>query len=116
MMENISDIISSLTPDDIENLKQTANSIFGNTDNSKNESGFDINNMLNPEMFMQLTKIIGAMNSDGGKRARLLEALKPNLSKKRQKKVDDAIQIMKLLDILPLINNLQNRNENNEHI
>lgn len=112
-MDSINDILSSLTNEDIENLKQTAESIFGKdftTEKSNTQdTGFDINNMLNPEMFMQFSKIIGAMNSDGGKRAKLIEALKPNLSEKRRKKADDAIQIIKLLDILPLIKNLNKK-------
>lgn len=111
-MDNIGDILSSLSTEDIENLKATAESIFGNSNNENpQKQSNDINNMLNPEMIMQITKFMGAINSDGSKRTKLLEALKPNLSEKRRKKADDAIQLIKLLDILPLINNLQNRND-----
>jgi len=110
-MDNIGEILSSLSADDIENLKKTAESLFGGNSNNSAKETNDIGNMLNPEAIVQITKIMGAMNSDGGKRAKLLEALKPNLSEKRRKKADDAIQIVKLLDILPLLNNLQNRND-----
>ncbi len=121
-MDNINDIIASLTPDDIEALKQTAESIFGSSGNAGPPPGkdavppdcgdnsfpfgMDFSSMINPEMFSKLGRIMSVMNSDGGKRCRLIEALKPNLSYRRQKKADEAIQILKLLEILPMITSL----------
>ncbi|MDD6276564.1 MAG: hypothetical protein PUB20_07065 [Clostridia bacterium] len=123
-MENLNDILSSLTPDDIESLKATAEAIFGssgsptaknntsgsskpndanNSVSGSSNAGFDIGNMLNPEMFAKIAEIMSVMNSDGGKRCRLLEALKPNLSPDKQKKTDDAIQLIKLLEIMPIL-------------
>ncbi len=123
-MDNINDIIASLTPDDIEALKQTAESIFGsqgsqntqqgftqNQNSSSSPFGMDLGSMLDPEMFSRLGKIMGAMNSDGGARCRLIEALKPNLSSGRQKKADEAMQILKMLEVLPLITSLTNRGD-----
>lgn len=126
-MDNINDIIASLTPDDIKALKETAETIFGSnstnlnfesTNDTHNENrtnsspfGMDINSMLNPEMFSKLANIMSVMNSDGGKRCKLIEALKPNLSYQRQKKADEAMQILKLLEILPMISNLTNRGD-----
>ena len=120
-MDNINDILASLTPDDIESLKATAESIFGSnagngsfTGENKDEDAppkFDMGSMLNPEMFSKLAGIMSAMNSDGGKRCHLIEALKPNLSRERQKKADEAMQILKLLDLLPMITKLTNRDD-----
>ena len=119
-MDSINDIISALTPDDIQALKETAESIFGQGGSSappKSDStgsppppmgGFDLGR-LDPEMFARLGRIMSAMNSDGGKRCRLIEALKPNLSPPRQKKADEAMQILKLLDLLPMITELTDR-------
>ena len=116
-MDNIADILSSLSPDDIENLKSAAESVFGTQDRKENSEtaagAFDINNMLDPAMFSKITQIIGAMNSDGGKRCKLIEALKPNLSSKRRKKADEAIQFLKLMEILPLIQSLTDRDDKN---
>ena len=39
-------------------------------------------------------------------RTRLIEALKPLLSEKRRKKADEAMQLMKLLEIMPMLSNL----------
>lgn len=111
---DINDILSSLTPDDIKNLKDTADSIFGTGSQQKqpenHSGGFDFGR-IDPEMFSKLGSIISAMNSDGGKRCRLIEALKPNLSPYRQKKADEAMQILKLMEILPLITELTDRND-----
>ena len=112
---DIGDILSSLTPDDIKNLKETADAVFG-SESKKQETenhcpcGFDFGR-IDPEMFSRLSSIISAMNSDGGKRCRLIEALKPNLSPPRQKKADEAMQILKLMEILPLIAELTNRDD-----
>jgi hypothetical protein len=126
-MDNINDIIASLTPDDIASLKATAESIFGsqnqsgsppkgpapNTSDSTNEmpGGMDIGSMVSPEMFAKMAQIMSAMNNDGGRRCKLIEALKPNLSEGRQKKADEAMQILKLLEILPMINKLTDRDD-----
>ena len=123
-MENLNDIIASLTPDDIQSLKETAQAIFGNDSdfrtetnnnssrNDKNTSsafGFDSSSMFNPDMFANISRIMSLMNSDGGKRCRLIEALKPNLSYERQKKADEAMQILKLLELMPMIAELTGR-------
>lgn len=108
-MENLNDIISSLTPEDIEALKATAESVFGSGGPAPPPSsqGFGID----PSMFSKLTQVMSAMNSDGGKRCRLIEALKPNLSSDRQKKADEAMQMLRLMEMLPLITNLTDRDE-----
>lgn len=118
-MDNINDILASLTPDDIRSLKETADAVFG-TGNPQNQykeqkqnNSFnsDFTSFLNPEMFSKIAGVMNAMNSDGGKRCKLIEALKPNLSYNRQKKADEAMQILKLLELLPLISNLTNKGD-----
>lgn len=116
-MENLNDIIASLTPDDIQALKETAQSIFGNDNDSSAKSfnnerkdsssfGFDFSSMPDPDMFSKIGKIMSLMNSDSGKRCKLIEALKPNLSYEKQKKADEAMQILKLLELMPMISEL----------
>lgn len=52
-----------------------------------------------------LMKIQGALSrlSKSDKNVDLLMALKPHLSEERSKKVDDAVKIMQLIKLLPLI-------------
>ncbi len=119
-MDSINDILASLTPDDINALRETAEALFGSggfnpppqssTPPPSSSDGFDFGK-LDPGMFARLSDIMSAMNSDGGKRCRLIEALKPNLSPYRQKKADEAMQILKLMDVFPLIQSLMKRDE-----
>lgn len=118
-MDNLNDILASLTPDDIRALKETADAVFGSSDNnnhnneqaSNNPFNSDFSNFINPDMFSKIASVMGAMSSDSGKRCKLIEALKPNLSYQRQKKADEAMQIIRLLEILPLISNLTNKGD-----
>ena len=120
MIDNINDIIASLTPDDIQALKETAQSIFGNENDNSSKSaqeekkkhsafGFDFSSLPDPEMFSKLSRIMSMMNSDSGRRCRLIEALKPNLSYEKQKKADEAMQILKLLELMPMISELSKK-------
>lgn len=129
-MDSINDILSSLSPEDIQTLKETAQSIFSNSDSNESSrqdfSGFfnngstfsgnspfntDFSSIFNSDLLSKLPAIMSLMNSDSSKRCRLIEALKPNLSSKRQKKADEAMQIIRILELLPLISNLTNRGE-----
>lgn len=56
----------------------------------------DMNTLLQVQKAMSLF-------TQGNKNVDLLRSLRPLLSEKRQKKVDDAIRIMQLIQILPLL-------------
>lgn len=58
---------------------------------------------LNTLMLMQ--RAISALNQDD-RNTELLRALKPHFSEERAKKVDDAIRIMQLIRLLPLVKEL----------
>ncbi|MBQ7548365.1 MAG: hypothetical protein IJT03_01525 [Clostridia bacterium] len=104
-MDNINDIISSLSSEDIEALKNAADSIFGAEKAGGSEgrrAAPDAGPAVSPEMLMKISRVMAAMNKNDGKRARLLEALKPNLSRERRKKADEAMQLIRLMDIMPM--------------
>lgn len=111
-MDNINDILSSLTDDDIENLKAAASSLFASDEKEeKAESGGfggmpDFSSLLgNAQMMAKLSSIMGAMNRTDS-RTNLIEALKPLLSEKRRRRADEAMQMMKLFELLPMITQL----------
>ncbi len=101
---NIGDILSSLSDDDINSLKQTAASLFGKEEEKTEEkSGFDFSG-IDPQMIGKITRMMGALNSSSSSpRCDLIKALKPLLSQDKRKRADEALQIIKLIDILPLI-------------
>ena len=117
-MDNLNDIISSLTSEDIDSLKNIAQSVFGSEEQPQrvNPPAYSTGPEMpfSPDMLMKISSIMARMNgSQDSGRYRLIEALKPNLSKERQKKADEAMQILKILEILPLISELYKGGENN---
>ena len=118
-MDSINDIISSLSADDIENLKAAAESFFGGkTDNKKEEQSQpppgmpDLSSILgNAQMMAKISSIMGMMNKKDS-RSELIKALKPLLSEKRRKRADDAVQMLKLFKILPMMGQLMGGDKN----
>ena len=112
-MDSINDILSSRSSQDISSLKAMAESVFGSDSSApeQNQSAQGFN--LSPDMLLKLSSVMNAMNSAGGEKYRLIEALKPNLSEKRQKKANEAMQMMKILEILPMLGNLNSSGDNN---
>lgn len=120
-------ILNSLTPDDIENLKQTAASVLGGMEDNKppiqepemknnkqeqNYFSFDdlLKNMggsgnLGMPDLSQLSAIVPILQAFNSKDERLdfIYALKPLLSEERQKKADEATKLVKLMSVLPLL-------------
>lgn len=114
-MDNINDIISSLSNEDIEMLKGVASSILGGEGaNEFKKNELPASNLLNGlnfdpadlEMMMKAKRIFDKMNSTSSKNADLINALKPHLSESSQHKADQAIRIMKLFEVLPYIKEL----------
>ena len=120
-------ILNSLTPDDIENLKQTAASVLGGMGgseppkqepeikhNKKEQNQFNIDDLLKniggsnafgmPDL-SQLSAIIPILQAFNSHDERLdfINALKPLLSEERQKKADEATKLVKLMSVLPLL-------------
>ena len=101
-MDDINEKLKSLLddPDSMEKVRLMAESILGeetSDDNNTNDIGLDP---------MTLSKIAGVMkrlNSGGDNRTKLLSSLRPLLSEERQKKVDTAIKLLRLIDILPYL-------------
>lgn len=105
MMDNINDILSTLTDEDMENLRSAAESLFSSQDDGENHgnSAPDFSDLLgNAQMIAKISSLMGAMNKKD-ERTRLIEALKPMLSEKRRKKADEAMQMMKIFELLPAL-------------
>lgn len=99
---DISSLISSLSPDDIEKLKKTAQQFFGDKEDGeekkeklpeKPDFSFD------PKMLTGVAKFSKMMNENDEKCA-FLQSLKPLLSEKRRKKADDAVMLLRFMRII----------------
>ena len=125
-MDNLNDIINSLSADDINMLKGVASSILGDSgesesqqpqqNNAKQQSppqqsgvpalaglGFDGRDF---DMIMKAKTIFEKMNNTSNKNVDLIMALKPHLSPETQNKADQALRILKLFEVLPLLREL----------
>lgn len=122
-MDNLNDIISSLSADDINMLKGVASSILGGsneesekTDNKQNQNqntGQGSNALaslgINTDEFNMMMKaktIFDKMNSTSNKNTDLIMALKPHLAPEHRAKADVAIKILRLFDVLPYLKDL----------
>ncbi|MEG0978453.1 MAG: hypothetical protein RR914_03510 [Oscillospiraceae bacterium] len=122
-MDQINDILSSLSPEDIASIKSMADSILGGSsgngnqdENSNNSSGSPFGNSegsdnpfasIDPAMIAKIGSLMGKLNAKkDDDRIRLLQALKPMLSDKRKTKTDEAIKFMGLFELLPELKNL----------
>lgn len=115
-MEEVEKIMSSLSGEDMQMLQNMARDMFsgqGEKNNAKEEADVpkDTHNSmpfgdipLDFETIKKISSIIQKLNSRrDDKRCDFLLSLKPLLSKPRQQKIDSAVQILRIMDILPLI-------------
>lgn len=104
-------ILSSLSEEDTENIARLAAELFTSQEKEEKKQetanqgfSFDMNTV------MKLASVINKISSqpeDPG--CRLLRDLKPMLSSDRQEKVDKALQIMKIMSLMPLIGELNDQ-------
>lgn len=90
-----------------EKLKDLANTLInGNPSKDSDQKSESENPQLpNLELISMMAKIMPLLSSLGSddKGTALLRALKPHLGKPKQQRVDEAIKIMQLMKMLPVI-------------
>ena len=105
-LENIENIINSMSQKDIEDLSTMASQFLGSTDNKTKQEVK--NDGIDFETITKIASVLGRLSSqpkDPG--CELLSALKPMLSPERRHKADEAIKLMQLISLLPLLKDLQ---------
>ena len=107
-LENLSDIMASLSKDDMAKLNSLADELLGSTQKEKSsfekDAAPDLFSGINPDMMAKAMSIIGKLNSaPKDPRCDLIASLKPLLSKDRQQKADEAIRMLQLLSVLPML-------------
>lgn len=117
-MEDLSAKLTQLLndPDGMKQLQSMAQGLLG-------EGGLDISALMpqeetkpampdlsgmmggiSPDQINMMVKLMSAFNSTkDDDRTRLLMALRPHLSDKRKERVDQAVKLLKLASVLPLI-------------
>ena len=100
-MDNIGDILSSLSDDDMKALGDAARSLLGSAEQEQEGGGQGFS--LDPTAMAKIAQIMGALNRRDS-RCDLIAALR--LSEPRRRRADDAMQLIKLIDLLPMIEEL----------
>ena len=131
MMNNgdISNVISQIPPEMLENFSKmmnsnqsatsnknessSNNSFTGNNENSSdNKSSNTINNFdfskIDMNTMMKMKSIMDKMNSGNDPRNNLLNSLKPYLREGRKEKLDQYANLMNMAKIAELFNNKEN--------
>lgn len=90
---DINEIISSLSEDDINSLKSVADSVLGTGEKKTNN---------NPDILGGIGELTKMFSADDDRTA-LIKAIKPMLSEARQQKADEAIKMLRLIRILPVL-------------
>ena len=106
----VSELLGSMSEEELHNLQEAAQSLFsqlGGEDDAQPQApspgfGGGADGMFTPELLAQLTQIMGRMNTRDP-RTDLILALRPHLSRRRQRRAEQAVQMMKMLDLLPAL-------------
>lgn len=72
-------------------------------DKSHAEQQEDIFGGIDIEAIMRLGEMMSSLNSKNDKNTQLLLALKPHLRPENRAKVDNALKLMKMMSLLPLL-------------
>ncbi|MBR6533593.1 MAG: hypothetical protein IKT44_04125 [Clostridia bacterium] len=90
-------------PESMNRVKEMAQSILSQSEKQeqKEDSVFGIPDSAELMNIMSIVSKLNQKNDDA--RTNLLSALKPHLSEPKQEKVDTAIKILRLLDLLPAL-------------
>ncbi len=89
-------------PESMNKVREMAEDILG--DKKEPEPSNDISNILGDNDLMKVMSLVSKLNTTSDdSRTMLLSSLKPHLSEPKREKVDTAIKILRLLELLPLL-------------
>ena len=110
-MDNIGDLLSSISPEDMERLKNVASSLMSQSGSepssapkeqgaggNRNAPNADISSLFGGDMAKTLMTVATQMNKEDDN-TRFISAL----SEDRRKKADEAMKFLKLMEMLPLL-------------
>lgn len=107
LTEKISGILND--PESMKQVREMAESLFSQKTEQVNQKN-DLSTLLggegmpDPQQLEMLLGLFSKLKSSGDDNtSKLLLALKPHLSGDRRERVDTAIKILKILELLPLI-------------
>ncbi|MDD6021588.1 MAG: hypothetical protein ACI4GA_08280 [Acutalibacteraceae bacterium] len=105
---DFSDILSSLSAEDMKNLQNIAASLAGSAQpdagNAAKQPPPPASGGIDPKTVSNIASVMSKLNGAGSDpRCQLISALKPMLSPERRQRADEAIRILKLIDLIPVL-------------
>ena len=107
-MIDIESLLSSVSDEDMAKIKSVAESLMNNSEPKKEQPKETIKAPdfpIDMNTVSKIMSVMGQMNKEDY-RTRLIGDLKPMLSTERQKKADEAVKFLQLMQILPLLKGL----------
>ncbi|MDE5994245.1 MAG: hypothetical protein K2G60_01895 [Oscillospiraceae bacterium] len=102
-MTDIENLLASVSPEDMERLKSVASSLMGDATNKNEELATAP--AFSMESLKPIMSAIGKMN-DNDDRIKLIMHLKPLLGPDRQRRADEAVKFLHIMQILPELRGL----------
>ncbi len=110
---DLNDLLSSLSDEDMKQLQETAAQLLGNmqtdggaSENSSNGGLADLfagnNPLADPKVLGGISRYFGKMNEKDS-RSDFLYALKPLLSETRRSKVDEAVNVLRVVKMMRML-------------
>ncbi len=91
-------------PESMNRVKEMAESILSQNEKPQQEEENSVFGIPDSNELMNIMSIVSKLNQkNDDARTNLLAALKPHLSEPKREKVDTAIKILRLLDLLPVL-------------
>lgn len=106
-MDELSEKLAGLLndPETMSRVKQMAENLLGDNgppEEKTQPAGFG--DMLGIDEMKTIMSVMGKLKNGGDdNRTRLLLSLKPHLSEPKREKVDTAVKILKIIEMLPLL-------------
>ncbi len=98
--KKLADILNN--PESMNRVKEMAESILSQSEKPPEDESIFGN--VGSDELMNIMSIVSKLNQNNNDaRTNLLSALKPHLSEPKRDKVDTAIKILRLLDLLPIL-------------
>ena len=105
--KNFADLLND--PESLSRLREMAENILGGNSENPPSQESDTSSLfgdmdIDPSQIGNIISVMSRLkNNQNDDRSKLLLALKPHLSPPKREKVDTAIKLLKLIDLLPLL-------------
>lgn len=111
MIQNFSKMLNSSAPNSSSNSQKTKNATSSNESNNKNtynsnssKSGFDFN-QIDMNTILKMKSVMEKMNNTDDPRSNLLYSLKPYLRQTKQEKLDQYVNLLNFSKVADILKN-----------